>query len=127
MKKIFLLFSLVIFGLSQNEALAENYRGYQYTDMGYIYSDLTVPASASKEINKKEHKKADYENLKKGVSSSINILKLIEIGNAGIMEAAEDGGIKKIHHVEVRSHKVFVPLLFLPIYFNEKQTIVYGE
>ena len=127
MKKIFFIFAFIFVGLSPNKAFAENYKGYKYVDMGYIYSDLTVPASTSKEINKKEHKKTDYENLKKGASTSVNILRLVEIGNAGIMEAAKEGGIKKIHHVEVRSHKVFIPLLFLPIYFNEKQTIVYGE
>ena len=36
-------------------------------------------------------------------------------------------GIKKIHYVDTQVSKVYIPLLFLPIYAKETKTIVYGE
>ena len=56
-----------------------------------------------------------------------NILKLIEIGDSSITAAARNGRIKKIHYVDTQVNKVYVPLLFLPIYAKETKTVVYGE
>ena len=69
----------------------------------------------------------DLSRLKVGKSYKTNILKLIEIGDAGISAAAKNGHITKIHYVETKKNKVFIPLLFFPIHVDKVETVVYGE
>ena len=100
--------------------------GYKYYDAGGFYAGTTFPQSVGKDIYR-SRESIDIHRLKKGEASSRNILKLIEVGNASITEAARNGRIKKIHYVDTQISKVYVPLLFLPIYAKETKTVVYGE
>ena len=100
--------------------------GYRYYDAGSIYAGTTFPQSVGRDINCSA-KPVDIHKLKRGESASRNILKLIEVGDASISEAARNGRIKKIHYVDTQVSKVYIPLLFLPIYAKETRTIVYGE
>ncbi len=125
--KILLMATLLLFN---TQAFAEGFgSGYNYTDGGLIYTNVTLPLSASKfkENNIVNVSNLNYSSLRQGKSSKINILKLVEIGDAGIMAAAKDGNIKKIHYVETKKQKVYVPLLFIPIYVDKLETTVYGE
>ena len=103
-------------------ALNLNDTSYYY-DKGEIYSGSTFPQSATKAI----HNSESYTHLKRGTSEMQNVLGLVEIGDASIETAAKNGNIKKIHHVDTEVSKVYIPLLFLPIYAKETKTIVYGE
>lgn len=98
--------------------------GYKYVDGGGIYSNVTFPKTVGKNI---DNKSVDLSNLKKGESGSMNILYLFEIGDSGINAAAKQGNIKKIHYVETKNEKIYIPLLFFPIYVKGIKTVVYGE
>ena len=78
-------------------------------------------------IQNTENKEIDLTKLKKGESTSHNILMLVETGDAGVDEAAKKAGITKIHYVDTKIQKVYIPLGFIPIYVKERKTIVYGE
>lgn len=99
--------------------------GYKYYDGGGIYAGTKFPRTVAKDINANDSK-IEIQTLKKGVSSSRNFFKLVEIGNASITKAAKDGNITKIHYVDTQINKVYVPF-FIPIYAKETKTIVYGE
>ena len=123
MKK--LLLTLIALGLSLNCAFAVGLNSNAYFDKGLIISGSTFPQSVSNEINNIDSK--NIQNLKTGVSVKRNILGLIELGDAGIQQAAKQGGITKIHYVDISVNKVYIPLLFIPIYAKATQTTVYGE
>ena len=125
MKKIILGACLCIL-LNTAQAEASWGSGYKYYDAGGLYAGTSFPQSVEKDINSST-KPVDIHTLKKGESASRNILKLIEIGDSSITEAARNGRIKKIHYVDTQINKVYIPLLFLPIYAKETKTIVYGE
>ena len=122
--------------------------------MAYIYSDINFPLDVAKAgsfnaYNEKEIIPASNKSVKKlqiiktednqlitgpagktlksGTSSRTNILGLVEIGNAGINKAIKNGNITKIDFVEYNIEKVYIPLVFIPIYFNTYTTTVYGE
>ena len=126
----------------------------RFVPTAYIYSDINFPLDVAKAgssrnynqnellsvshktINKLQVTKTENEQyiigsaektLKSGTSSRTNILGLVEIGNAGIYKAIKNGNIKKIHFVEYNIEKVYIPLVFIPIYFNTYVTTVYGE
>lgn len=119
------------------------YTGYKYVNGGLLYSDVNLPMVTGKSINLYEQKnvkgkiipisrsakesKLDIETLKRGKSSRTNYLWVVEVGDAGILKAAKNGGINKIHFVEVTREKLYVPMLFIPIYFDRFITTVYGE
>ena len=69
----------------------------------------------------------DIKTLKSATSSTLNVLLLVDIGDAGIYKTAKKGGIKTIHYVDYTTEKLWVPLIFLPIYFKRYITTVYGE
>lgn len=98
--------------------------GYKYTDAGGIYTGTSFPQSVSKNIDISQENLA---KLKKGESSAQNILQLIEIGDASINKAAQNANITKVHYVDTKVSKVYIPLGFIPIYAKETKTIVYGE
>ena len=123
MKKIILG---ICFCILLNTNQAEASWGYKYYDAGSIYAGTIFPQSVGRDINCSA-KPVDIHKLKRGESASRNILKLIEVGDASISEAARNGRIKKIHYVDTQVSKVYIPLLFLPIYAKETKTIVYGE
>lgn len=106
--------------------------GYTYFDGGNIYTNTTVPSSIAKSaglndtfISSKE--KVNLSDLKVGVSVTTNILGLIQIGDAGIMAAIKNGDITKVHYIETKRTKIYIPLGFIPIYVAGIETRVYGE
>ena len=119
------------------------YTGYKYVDGGGIYADVNLPYITGKSIHlyenknvkgriipisqKAQEKKLNIETLKRGKSQRTNYLRLIEVGNAGVLKAAENGGISKIHFIEVTREKLYVPMGIIPIYFDRFITTVYGE
>lgn len=57
---------------------------------------------------------------KVGTSKAFNILGLVSVGEAGIQDAAKDGGITKISHVDTKTTGVLG-------LFTVTKTIIYGE
>lgn len=57
---------------------------------------------------------------KVGTSSSVGVLGLVAVGDASIQNAANQAGIKKVSHVDVKKTSVLG-------LFAKYQTIVYGE
>ena len=120
-----------------NKSCAVNW-GYNYVDGGNFYSDVTIPLDAGKAINSNEENFIPISNvsknstieeqvLKKGTSSRTDILGLVEVGDAGILKAAKEGKVNKIHYIEVTKEKLYIPLGFIPVYFDRFITNVYGE
>lgn len=120
MKKLTLSLAIVI--IAANSAFAANTS--QYFDLGAIYTGSTFPTDTAKVAGGVEIPK---EKLKMGMSLSENFLGLVQIGNSEIDAAARNGGITKIHYVDSKIDKVYVPILFIPIYMKATRTIVYGE
>lgn len=80
-----------------------------FTSCG-LYTDYTSPVTAtSNPVGKKV-----------GMSSSTNVLYIVDTGDGGINKAAKDGGIKKISHVDQNLFSI------LGI-FTTRKTFVYGE
>lgn len=119
MKKV--LFVLLVFSLSTVGAQAKDYTG-----RGLIYSGSSFPQSAAHELDG-ENPILDLAKLKVGESKAVNILGLVETGDASVQTAAKNGGIDKIRFVDSKVNKVYIPLLFIPIYAKQKTTVVYGE
>lgn len=139
MKRILtVLFAFLLSSFLTNSVQAVG-AGYRYLDGGYFYSDVKIPLDAAKRINQNDSKNVvpvSYEtkntqvnkkNLKFGEAMATNVLGLVEWGDASINQAAKNGKIKKIHYVEVNKEKLFVPLVFVPVYFSRYITVVYGE
>ncbi|MFM7389579.1 MAG: TRL domain-containing protein [Vampirovibrionales bacterium] len=61
-----------------------------------------------------------WASLKQGRSQSMNYLYLVEIGDAGINKACQQGGVQRVHAIDVHIKSVF-------IFFKRVTTIVYGE
>ncbi len=105
--------------------------GYKYVDGGGIFTNSVIPLGAAKYKDSEDNfvnvSNVDLSRLKVGKSYKTNILKLVEIGDAGIGAAAKNGNITKIHYVETKKNKVFIPLLFFPIHVDKVETVVYGE
>lgn len=79
-----------------------------------FFTDATYPVTATgADI-------PDLTKLRKGQSSSINILWLVEAGDASIDKAMKDGGITKISHIDVNEITVF-------LFFRKIIVSVYGE
>lgn len=108
-----------------------------YAD-GIFFTESTRPFDVAKEANVNDQNIVPVSNvkqtdelklLKKGESSTIDILNLVQYGDAGINKAVKDGNIKKIHYVEYHKEKVWIPTPFfgIPISFDKWTTIVYGE
>ena len=106
MKKIITLF-LLVFGI----LLFQNAKSYS---MGLFYTDANYPVTATGvKVN-------DLSELKEGKSEAINVLWVVEVGDAGVDKAAKNGNIKKISYIDVREKTVF-------IFFKKITTTVYGE
>lgn len=121
-KKLFLLLPFLVL---QPVFAGINYSNFY--DCGGIYSNSSFPQSVATAINN-NGKTIDISTLKRGESKSRNWFGIIEKGNSGINEAMKDGGITKVHFVDNKVDKVYVPyFFFLPIYIKQKTTIVYGE
>ena len=121
MKKVFLT-TLVLSLISVQSALADV---SNYFDQGLIYAGSKFPQSVAK-ANETDMP-VNLNELKKGESTATNILGLVETGDASINAAARNGGITDIQYVDTKIGKVYIPLLFIPIYVKEIKTIVYGN
>ena len=101
---------------------------YIYHDLGGIYTNTTFPVdTAQVQAEEGNGKDVDLSKLRKGVSKSTNILLLVDVGDSGIETAMKNGGITRPLYVDTEIHKLFIPLVFIPIYVKETKTIVYGE
>jgi hypothetical protein len=107
MKKIILvlILSIVTF-LSSN--IASNARGLLYTNTNYPVTATGVQSPD------------DLDSLKEGESSSLNILGLVETGDASINKAAKDANIKNINFIDVNVKSIF-------LFYTRITTHVYGE
>lgn len=123
MKKIVLtLFAVLI---SANITHATGLEPSSNFDHGLIYSGSKFPQSVANAINTAPPN--NLSELKCGVSTASNILGLVETGNVSIEAAAKNGGITNIQYVDTKIKKVYIPLLFIPIYVKETKTLVYGN
>lgn len=101
---------------------------YIYHDLGGIYTNTTFPVdTAQVQAEEGKGKEVDLSKLRRGESKSTNVLGLVDIGDSGIDAAMKNGGITKPLYVDTEIHKVFIPLVFIPIYVKETKTIVHGE
>lgn len=120
MKKMLLITACIC----ANALSANAYGVSNCFDKGIIYSGSSFPNSVSQNAYETS---AGGENLKRGESSTVNILGLVETGDGSIRAAARNGGISKIHYVDTQINKIYIPLIFVPIYAKQIKTIVYGE
>lgn len=132
MKKMLLISSVFLLALFFcPTALAGNSMGtgrYIYHDLGGIYTNTTFPVdTAQVQTEEGNGKDVDLTKLRKGEAKSTNILLLVDIGDSGIDAAMKNGGITKPLYVDTEIHKLFIPLVFIPIYVKETKTMVYGE
>ena len=125
MYKIFVFF-IVLLAFHQT-CFAASHK-YKYKDGGLIYTNVRVPVALSYNINNDTSfcTDTDVMNLKKGTSSRINFLRLVEKGDSGIRSAALSANITEIHCVEQKRGKVYVPFI-IPIQMNGYITVVYGK
>ncbi len=82
---------------------------------GLFYTETVYPVSATGAKTTK-----DLKYLKKGVSESKCILGLVELGDAGIEEAARAANIKQVYFIDIKVKSIF-------IFFSRLTTEVYGE
>lgn len=106
MKKFLIIAAFMGFLLAQTTQMAQA-RGLFYTNTEYPVSATGVSVK-------------DLKNMKKGESSSLNILGVVEYGDAGIQTAAVSKGIKKIYFVDMHEKAIF-------IFYRKLTTKVYGE
>lgn len=103
--------------------------GYKYMPGGGIFNGVTIPLDTAKATNfaPGENIGSSPKGIKSGVATRTNYMWLVELGDASINKAAKNGNIEKIHYVDYAREKVYVPLGFIPIYFDRYVTTVYGE
>lgn len=82
--------------------------------MGLFYTNATYPVTATGATVK------DLSKLKQANVSTINILFLVEKGNASIDKAIKEAGITKITHIDVQEKSIF-------IFYRKLVVKVYGE
>ncbi|MDD5081073.1 MAG: TRL-like family protein [Candidatus Omnitrophota bacterium] len=81
-----------------------------YLPTGCLYTEVTAPISVAS---------TDVSYTKVGVSKSTSIFGLVATGDASLKAAMDNGGIKKIKHVEYSVKNI--------LGFGENKTIVYGD
>lgn len=118
MRKAILVICMFLFNFAQAHATA----GYRFYEAGSLYTNVSYPRSVAKDINAVD--RAELAKLKKGTSSAKNIMNIAEFGDASIHKAAKDGNITKIHYVDTKVDKVWIPSIF---FIREVRTVVYGE
>ena len=120
MKKFLLLLTIAIISVQSVHAVDV----LNYFDKGAIYSGSSFPVDVSKNV---DNSMPAIEGLKCGEAATNNILGIVETGDRSIQAAAKNGGITRIHYVDAKVNKVYIPLGFIPIYVKQTKTIVYGE
>ncbi len=106
MKKILVLF-LLVFSVLIFQNLKTNAMGLFYTNANYPVTATGVRTE-------------DLSKLKKGEADTINVLWIVEVGDAGVDKAAKNGNIKEISYIDVREQTIF-------IFFKKITTTVYGK
>lgn len=116
--------------------------GWHHKISGFVYTDTNVPEflpkapyvkplKSNNEINISYKKNVDdeddhekiYAGLKKGESTSLNIMGLVEMGDAGFMTACKNGNISKIYFTDSKKERLWAYYFF----YEKLTTIVYGE
>ena len=129
-KKIFLLLLTCLIFTQGAFAIGA---GYKYPDNGVIYSQFTYPVSvplseyAQTDPEVTQPQEIDLKKLKTAKVSNVNVLGLIKVGDAGIYKAAKKAGMNNVYYVDVINQKVYIPILFIPVYFKKTVTTIYGE
>ena len=123
MKKLILSIFIVNFLVQSAHAIGINTSAYY--DKGAIFSGSTFPQSTANAVNLP--KQLNLQKLKTGYAAKTNFFGLVEIGDSGIDKAAKQANITQIHYVDTTVSKVYIPLLFIPIYAKTTRTTVYGE
>lgn len=137
---LLLLVYISIFHVSFPAKAASYGSAYKYVDKGFVYSGIKYPIDTSRAVNffspndyivpvsaRAKSNQVSLQFLKTGKSHTINVMKLFQWGDAGIYQAALNGKITKIHYIETKRKKLFIPNTKLPIYVSKNETIVYGE
>lgn len=123
MKKLLLLTAILM--MIGNSAYAGNVNNNPYCDKSIFFTASVFPQSVANDINKE--KPENLQNLKMGIATTTNFLGLVQVGDSSIEKAAKQGGITKIHYAETATSKVYIPVIFVPIYAKTTATKVYGE
>lgn len=124
MNRIFtLLVAFFLIGAQSAHAIGINTSAYY--DKGAIFSGSTFPQSTANAVNLP--KEQNLQKLKTGYAAKTNFFGLVEIGDSGIDKAAKQANITQIHYIDTTVSKVYIPLLFIPIYAKTTRTTVYGE
>jgi len=120
MKQFLLLLAIAVISAPSAHAVSLS----KYFDQGGIYSGSSFPIDVARDV---DNNMPPIEGLKYGEASTSNILGIIETGDRGVQKAAQNGGITRIHYVDTKVSKVYIPLGFIPIYVKQTTTMVYGE
>ncbi|MCK7484414.1 MAG: TRL-like family protein [Bacillus subtilis] len=84
--------------------------------MGLFYTNANYPVTATGVTSP-----GDLNSLRQGKAVALNVLGLVEIGDAGVYKAARDANIKKVNFIDVNEKAV------LFFFFRRITTTVYGE
>ena len=122
---IFIILTLLITTLDVRAAMKMGgfQLGHLGINQGEIYSRSAFPLCVETDIN---HSSEDLTDLHKGTSAARNYMKFVEVGNSGIHQAMKRGKLNKASVVTTRVHKINIPIGYLPIYYKETKTVVYG-
>ena len=126
-KRFFIFIAILLSATTLDVNAGMKMGGYQMGHLGInqgeIYSRSAFPLCVETDIN---HSSEDLTDLYKGTSVARNYMKFVEVGNAGIHQAMKKGKLNKASIVTTRIHKINIPISYLPIYFKETKTVVYG-
>ena len=82
-----------------------------YLPMGFVYTEVTSPVSVTD---------SDISHTKVGTAVATSVLGIVATGDASVRAAANNGGIKKIKHVEYHVKNILGII-------GEYTTTVYGD
>ena len=120
MKRFLLLLAMAVICVPSAHAVNLS----RYFDQGGIYSGSSFPVDVAKDV---DNTMPPIEGLKYGEASTNNILGIVEIGDRGVQKAARNAGITRIHYVDTKVNKIYIPIGCIPLYVKQTTTRVYGE
>ncbi len=82
-----------------------------YHPLGFVYTEVTSPVSVTD---------SDISHTKVGTAVATSVLGIVATGDASVRAAANNGGIKKIKHVEYHVKNILGII-------GEYTTTVYGD
>lgn len=110
MKRCLLALSCAVLILSTSCAF---YRAPVMPPSGFLFSSVEAPMDTDVD--------ATVVATRSGSASAMCVLGMFSFGDASIAEAAQDGGLSKIHHLDYHYLNVFIGL------FQSFTTKAYGE